>query len=373
METLVIREQFYNPPILLQMILDGLDAGVMFIDTEYKILYMNKEKRDKNPGVKPGMKCFVVFEEYGMRCPFCIAHSAMEARTVLSNEDYVSIQKGVETPVHLRITVIPVYDEHEALLGAIEIAYDVENFYQTNIRLERLNKEYEHVIYALSHDLRAPLVSIEGFLAKLERGHHVKENDEIADHCLHRIRVNVRMMNNLVKVLLDTSRISTGKLEIQEVDIQYLIKNLIEQYTGKINKIGAHVTLALGVKMCKCDRIRVQQVFTNLIENTLEHCKRTENLTIEIGSDDTAFWVKDNGPGIPERFKSRIFEAFTQAAVESGHNHFGMGMNIVYKIIQKHGGKVWIESREGEGTSVFFTFEPSKRNRISGTQPVDLS
>jgi signal transduction histidine kinase len=363
MDTSLIREQFYHPPILLQMILDGLDAGVMFIDTDYRILYMNKEKRDKNPQVKIGMHCFNVFEEYGMRCPFCIAHAAMESRIIQSNEEYVSIQKGVEIPVHLRITVIPVYDEEETLLGAIEIAYDVENLYQTNMRLERLNKEYEHVIYALSHDLRAPLVSIEGFLAKLERGHHVKADDEVADHCLQRIRVNVRMMNNLVKVLLDTSRISTGKLEIQEVDIKYLLENLLEQFAGKIKNRNARVTIALQTKVCKCDRIRVQQVFANLLENCIAHCKETEDLCIEIGSDDEIFWVKDNGPGIPERFKTRIFEAFTQAVTESGHNHFGMGMNIVYKIIQKHGGKVWIESREGNGTSVFFTFKPSTKNR----------
>lgn len=356
-----IREEFYNPPVLLKMILDGLDAGVMFIDTEYTILFMNKEKKEHNPGVKPGMKCYKVFEEYGMRCPFCIANIAMEEKSVQQNEEYVSIQKGVETPVHLRITVIPVCDEDGTVLGAIEIANDVENLYQTNVSLERLNKEYEHVIYALSHDLRAPLVSIEGFLAKLERGHHIKENDSIADHCLQRIHVNVRMMNNLVKVLLDTSRIATGNLEIQQVDIHYMIHNLIEQYMGKIINTGAIVDVFLETKSYRCDRIRVLQVFTNLLENCLEHCKNTENLHIEIGSKDNTFWVKDNGPGIPENFKDRIFEAFTQASVKSEHDHFGMGMNIVYKIVQKHGGKVWIESGPGKGTAVYFTLSALKK------------
>ncbi|MBN2534862.1 MAG: GHKL domain-containing protein [Spirochaetales bacterium] len=355
-----IREEFYNPPVLLQMILDGLEAGVMFIDTEYTILYMNKEKKENNPGIEPGMKCYKVFEEYGMRCPFCIAHAAMEKKIVQHNEEYVSIQKGVETPVHLRITAIPVCNESGDVLGAIEIAYNIENLYQTNVHLERLNKEYEHVIYALSHDLRAPLVSIEGFLAKLERGQHIKENDSIAEHCLHRIHVNVRMMNNLVKVLLDTSRIATGNLEIQQVDIQYMVNNLIEQYTGKIIATHAVVDVSLRTKSVRCDRIRVLQVFTNLLENSLEHCKNTENLRIEIGSKDNKFWVKDNGPGIPENFKDKVFEAFTQASVKSDHSHFGMGMNIVYKIIQKHGGKVWIESGP-EGTIVFFTLSTIKR------------
>jgi signal transduction histidine kinase len=358
-----IREEFYYPPVLLQGILDGLDAGIMFIDTDYTILYMNKEKRESNPGVKPGMKCFHVFEEYGMRCPFCIAHKAMENMTVQQNKEYVSIQKGVETPVHLRITVIPVCDEDGTLLGAIEIVYNVETLYQTNISLERINKEYEHVIYALSHDLRAPLVSIEGFLAKLERGHHVKEDDSVASHCLKRIHVNVRMMNNLVKVLLDTSRIATGKLEIQQVDIAYLVNNLLEQYMSKINEAHAVVEVALQTKHYRCDRTRVSQVFTNLLENCLEHCRETPDLCIQIGSKNNTFWVKDNGPGIPENFKERVFEAFTQSSVNSDHDHFGMGMNIVFKIIQKHGGKVWIESSPEKGTTIFFTLSPEKRIR----------
>jgi signal transduction histidine kinase len=352
-----IQKQFFNPSELVQMILDGLEAGVMFIDKSYNIIFMNKEKRDNNPSVKPGMKCYESFEEYGMRCPFCVAHKAMELKEVQRNEDYVSIQKGVEIPVHLNITVFPVQDDDGELIGAIEIAYNVENLYQTNIRLERLNKEYEHVIYALSHDLRAPLVSIEGFLAKLARGKHIKENDDVADHCLDRIHANVRMMKNLVKVLLDTSRIATGKLEIQEVDMQFLVEYVVEQFRNKIRERGITVRINMETRMYMCDRIRVQQVFSNLIENSLEHSKNATDLSIEIGSKKNTFWVKDNGPGIPESLKDRVFEAFAQAG-ESGTNHFGMGMSIVYKIIQKHGGKAWIESSEGRGTTVFFTLRP---------------
>ncbi|MBN1698460.1 MAG: HAMP domain-containing histidine kinase [Spirochaetales bacterium] len=352
-----IREQFMHPPELVQMILDGLEAGVMFIDTEYNIVFMNREKRDNNPDVRPGMKCYEVFEEYGMRCPFCVAHKAMELLEIQRNEDYVSIQKGVEVPVHLNITVFPVTDSGGRLLGAIEIAYNVENIYQTTVRLERLNKEYEHVIYALSHDLRAPLVSIEGFLAKLVRGKHVKENDEVADHCMDRIHANVRMMNNLVKVLLDTSRIATGKLEIQEVDMQYIAESVVEQFRNRIKEKGVTVTVVMETRVYMCDRIRVQQVFSNLIENSLEHSKNVKHLYIEIGSRKNTFWVKDTGPGIPDGFRERAFEAFAQAG-DSGTDHFGMGMSIVYKIIQKHGGKVWIESTEGRGTTVFFTLRP---------------
>jgi signal transduction histidine kinase len=360
MKSATIKEQFFFPPELLQMIMDCFDHGIMFIDRDYNIIFLNKEKREKNPNIKPGMKCYEVFEEYGMRCPFCIANKAMEEGMVKRNKEYVSIQKGVEYPVHLNITVYPIKDEVGEVLGAIEIAYDVENIYQTNIRLERLNKEYEHVIYALSHDLRAPLVSIEGFVKKLTNK-HIDHNNAEAMRCAERIHVNVHSMNNLVKVLLDKSRIATGKLEIQEVDIDFLIRNLLNEFTSMITgHAKPNFTINLGTKNSRCDKIRVQQIFTNLIKNSIDHSKEKKNLSIEIGSDKGIFWVRDNGPGIPAAFIDKVFDAFTQTAeTSSNHEHFGMGMNIVYKIIEKHGGRTWIESTEGEGTTVFFTLQPN--------------
>ncbi|MBN2736834.1 MAG: PAS domain-containing protein [Spirochaetales bacterium] len=353
-----VSEHFFNPPPLLSFILDSMAPGIMFIDTEYNILFMNKEKRDNNPHIKTGMKCYDVFEEYGMRCPFCVAARAMENKSLEQNKEYISIQKGVELPVHLSITVMPVLDEKGKVIGAVEIAYDVENLYQTNKRLERLNKEYEHVIYALSHDLRAPLVSIEGFLSKLERKKLVDIENPETIHCLDRIHVNVRMMNNLVKVLLDTSRIATGSLEIQENSMEEIIQMLINNFNSKAESQNAVLNFDFKQTHYRCDRIRLIQVFSNLINNCLEHCKLTENLVIHVGMDDGVFWVKDNGPGIPEDFQEKAFEAFSQAS-RGGADHFGMGMNIVYKIIQKHGGHVWIENNHFPGTLIKFTLRPS--------------
>lgn len=354
-----IREQFFEPPELLRMVMDCFDHGIMFINRDYDIIFLNKEKRDKNPHIAPGMKCYEVFEEYGMRCPFCIANKAMEEGTAQRNKDYISIRKGVEHPVHLNITVFPVHDEAGNVIGAIEIAYDVESIYQTNIRLERLNKEYEHVIYALSHDLRAPLVSIEGFVKKLTNKYIDRENPE-AMRCVDRIHVNVHSMNNLVKVLLDKSRIATGKLEIQEVNMDFVVRNLLVELAPISKSINPEYDVKLTTKIARCDKIRVQQVFTNLIKNAIEHSGGKKDLAIEIGSDKGIFWVKDNGPGIPEGIKDKVFEAFIQGS-DTGfdHEHFGMGMNIVYKIIEKHGGRTWIESEEGRGTAVFFTLQPN--------------
>lgn len=357
MDVAITGDDFFNPPPLLKLFMDVIDSGVLLIDAEYNIIWMNKQKRDNNPDVQPGMKCYDAFEEYGMRCPFCIASEAMSSGRIQKNQYYVAIQKGEELPVHMNITVFPVYDKEGELLGSIEIAYNVEDLYQTNMRLERLNKEYEHVIYALSHDLRSPLVSIEGFLRKIKK--YLPGGDDKAQHYFERIRVNIGLMNGLVKVLLDTSRIATGRLEIQSVDMDFLVSFVIKQFSQRVEKIGAKIIINNHLGHYRCDKVRMQQVFTNLISNALDHCKKKKGLEIEIGFKNHVFWVRDNGPGIPRDFVGRVFDAFTQAT-DTSTEHLGMGMSIVYKIIKKHGGDTWIDSTLGEGTVVYFTLLPGK-------------
>jgi len=109
----------------------------------------------------------------------------------------------------------------------------------------------------------------------------------------------------------------------------------------------------------------VMQVYSNLVGNALVHCRNTPDLVIELGAKDHVYWVKDNGPGIPPEFQEKIFDPFTQAgsargfgANGTGVQGFGMGMNIVFRIIQKHSGEIWIDSHPGKGTAIFFTFKP---------------
>jgi signal transduction histidine kinase len=240
--------------------------------------------------------------------------------------------------------------------GYIEVVDNVEALYQSHLQLEYLNREYESVIYALSHDLRSPLISIEGFLRKLQKNDQAAKDPALFEHCVTRIHANVETMNNLVNVLLDTSRIITGKLDLQEVDMEKFIKHIIEDSHIKAGENNAQITMQGKFGIEKCDKIRIQQVFLNLISNALKHCNDTENLKIEIGSDGIMYWVKDNGPGMAPEILEKLFEPFTQTT-KTDPNSFGMGMNIVYKIIQKHEGDIWLESQEGKGTTVFFTLK----------------
>jgi signal transduction histidine kinase len=357
MSNLEIVQQFMDPSHLLKLALDLLDLEIMFVDRNFKILFMNRAKRDVYPQipVEAGVTCYETMEHYGERCPHCVVYRAMESGEVQYDNHYTSV--GLEGEVrHIRISALPVFDENGGVIGAIEAVYNITDLVEANQQLETLNKEYESVIYALSHDLRSPLVSIEGFVRKLEKN-HLDMEDEKARHCVDRIRSNVHMMNDFVMVLLDTSRISTGKLQMEPVETGELVNEVISQFQEQVAARKGRLTCEGTFPTVKSDRIRLFQVFNNLVGNALAHSGTQEGLEIEIGCDGKIFWVRDNGPGMPEGFSKKAFEPFSQATNTHG-DHFGMGMNIVYKIIQKHSGRTWIDSTPDVGTCIYFTLDP---------------
>lgn len=352
-----VSMQFFDPPPLLRMALDMLEMEVMFIDTDYNILYVNKTKRENfrdYPDLTVGKKCYMVLEGHGERCPYCVAPEAMESGEIVKNSNCVSIREHGEIR-HASMTVRPVIDENGKVIGAIEITVDTEELVQSHLQLSVLNKEYESVIYALSHDLRAPLISIRGFLKKLEKYLEVTELDPIT-HCLERIDVNVDIMNGLVTVLLDKSRIATGNLDLRTIDTAGVVDSTIHQFQHPAEEQGAVLTTTGDFPVIRCDSVRLGQIFSNLVGNALTHCKNTPDLSVEIGYADGIFWVRDNGPGIEESLTGKAFDAFTQGT-SSNHHSFGMGMNIVHRIVQKHGGKTWIDTAPGKGTCVYFTLK----------------
>jgi signal transduction histidine kinase len=345
---------FHSCPEVLENSLNLLPQEVVFIDPEYTILWLNKAKKDAHPNLSVGMKCYNAFD-FKTPCSFCLAPEVTSIGHYLKNPVCIMTGKHRNIPRHINIIIAPLSYKEKEDSGFIEIVDNVEALYQGNIELERLNNEYENVIYALSHDLRSPLISIEGFLRKLEKA--IRADDEAAiNHCTTRIHANVSTMNSLVNVLLDTSRIVTGVLDLHEHDMEQIARAMAENFAGRAAEQGASIAIQGNFNVEVCDKVRIGQVYSNLIGNALKHCRETKNLTIELGAGDHIYWVRDNGPGIQKDLQDVVFEPFTQG-LKTGRESFGMGMNIVYRIMQKHAGELWIESKANQGTTVFFSFK----------------
>lgn len=248
----------------------------------------------------------------------------------------------------------------------ILLAQQREEIEALNFKLLEANKELELFSYGLSHDLRAPIRGMEGFLTILEEDHGQDLSDE-GREMLHMTRDLTERMNNLIDDILEYSRLShTAGLDFTEVDTSELIKEVLELFN--VNKSYPDTEIKVQPQMLKMfgDRRMLFQVWANLLNNALKYSAKEELPKVEVGFTDKdgreVFFVKDNGIGIDTAYKEKIFETF-QRAVGSRFKGTGIGLAIVKKIVEKHNGKVWVESISGQGSQFYFYIDPPKKKQ----------
>ncbi len=229
--------------------------------------------------------------------------------------------------------------------------------------LERSNQELEDFAYIASHDLKEPLRGIRTYSEFL-----IEDcGDKIDADGRKRLETLVRLtsrMETLLDDLLSYSRVGRAELAFKDTDLKSLVEEIIDSLHITLNEQGAVVTLADDLPSVVCDRARVGEVFRNLITNGVKY-NTQENKQIEIGwhspnsgEDSPVFFVRDNGIGIREKHHARIFKIFKRL---HGRDKFGggsgSGLTISQKIIERHGGRIWLESEYGRGSTFFFTLK----------------
>ncbi len=218
------------------------------------------------------------------------------------------------------------------------------------------NQELESFVYTISHDLRAPLVSMDGFYSLLKR----ESQDQLGEqgqHYLERIRANVAHMNTLVTELLELSRIGRVVGPEEEIDVGVLLREIEEGLVLKLEQEGVEFIVQQPLPAVRGDRGRIRQVFANLIENAVKFRSLERGLRIEVGCEEERgfyrFHVGDNGIGILPQYQEQIFEPFRQ--LDRGIEGVGMGLTLVKRIVEHHGGRLWVESELGKGSTFYFT------------------
>jgi PAS domain S-box-containing protein len=252
---------------------------------------------------------------------------------------------------------------HDQPIGTMSIGEDITEHKRAEAERERLlaeiaakNRELESFAYTVSHDLRAPLVSLEGFssLLKSECQNLLGEQGR---HYLERIRANVAHMDTLVTELLELSRIGRVVGPAEDVDVGALVRRVKERLVLKLEQEGAEFIIEEPLPTVRGDRGRIRQVFANLTENAVKFRRVERRLRIEVGCEEEMgfyrFHVRDNGIGIAPQYQEQIFESFRQ--LDGGIEGVGMGLALVKKIVEHHGGRVWVESEAGKGSTFFFT------------------
>ena len=224
--------------------------------------------------------------------------------------------------------------------------------------LRRKNEELESVIYSVSHDLKNPLITLEGFVSALEKDYGDRLDKKAKRH-LGFIRDASGKMGVLVKDLLELSRIGKVVHPKEEVDFSEVVEESLKVLGTRIEERGIELVVADEFPVVRCDRQRMVQVMDNFLLNAIKFMGENPSPRIEIGYREEdefhRFWVKDNGIGIERRYHGKIFELFQSSGEVEDAEGTGVGLTIVKKIIEHHGGRIWVESVKDQGSTFSFT------------------
>ena len=222
------------------------------------------------------------------------------------------------------------------------------------------NVEMESFVYTVSHDLKTPIVTIEGFIGAL-REDFADRLSENGEQYLQYMSDAARKMEVLISDLLNLSRIGRVTEAKEEFCFGDLVREALEILRPQLEGRGIQVHVQSELPVVYGERKRISQVVDNLLSNAIKYVgKDNPSPRIEVGCQEqdgqTVFFVRDNGIGIEEKYFSKIFQIFERlpAAKQAGDGT-GIGLTIVKRIVELHGGKIWLESELGMGTSFFFT------------------
>ncbi len=228
--------------------------------------------------------------------------------------------------------------------------------------LETKNAELERFTYTVSHDLKSPLVTITGFLGYLEQDALAGNTERIKSN-VNRISNAAQKMQALLNDLLELSRIGRLMNVPEDIPFKEIVHEAVDRVRGKLDEIDAIVEIQRDLPVIMGDRTRLVEVVQNLIENAAKYSDPGSKPRIEIGATDTqahltTFYVRDNGIGIAPRYHDNIFGLFNKLNARSEGT--GIGLTLVKRIIEVHGGRIWVESEIGKGATFYFTL-PSKQ------------
>jgi signal transduction histidine kinase len=249
-------------------------------------------------------------------------------------------------------------DSFNTMAQRVEMARtDLELRVETRTsELRAVNRELEAFSYSVSHDLRAPLRAIAGFVQILEEDHGETLPAEGRRH-LERVKANARRMGQLIDDLLAFSRIGRTTMSKQAVDVTALATTAAQD---AIAASGRGIALSISpLPPCYGEPALLNQVFVNLISNALKFTASEPTPVITIGTTtrngETVYFVRDNGAGFDERYAEKLFGVFQRLHRNDEFEGTGVGLAIVHRIITRHGGRIWAEGKINGGATFYFT------------------
>lgn len=278
---------------------------------------------------------------------------------------------GTEMPVEISLAPIHDGDAITTIASVRDITERVRieaEVRRVMTQLEASNKELDDFAYIASHDLKEPLRGIHHYATFLVEDYGDRLDAEGRDK-LHTLTRLTQRMEDLINDLLTFSRLGRVDMAHAETDLDALVRDVVDSLHVTLQERNVHVVVPTRLPTLRCDRVRVAEVFRNLITNAAKY-NDSPAPTVEIGvrpaaappdgaapaTAGPAFYVRDNGIGIPAKHQGAIFAIFKRLHARDAYGGgTGAGLTIVKKIVEQHGGRIWVESAPGKGTTFSFT------------------
>ncbi|MFZ0930325.1 MAG: PocR ligand-binding domain-containing protein [Syntrophobacteraceae bacterium] len=372
---------------------DTVPDLIAILDTEHRIVRANREMA-RRIGLEPEL-CV------GLRCHECVHNSPApleicpHQRSLLDGREHIAEVHEERLGGHFLVSTTPLRDEHGAVVGTVHVARDITgrkkmeeelrksrdelevrvqqrtaDLAKAVARLELINQELQEFAFVASHDLQEPLRKIQSFSEMVVRSNRDRVDEKGKDY-LARMQQAAERMQQLLKDLLNYSRIATQPEPFQPVDMKEVVTEAAEVFEYKIRKDGGKIEIS-EMPVIEADSGQMTRLFQNLISNAVKYAS-PQKILIRIYSDrDHSFcriYVEDNGIGFEEKYLDRIFSPFQRLHGRSEFSGTGMGLAICRKIVERHSGSITAKSSPGKG-STFIVALPlrQKQEAVKGQQ-----
>lgn len=358
-----MEQELQNRDTQLRLLLENVPAILWAVDTQY-IIRLSTGRTLRNIGIKPdalvGKTLFDYLNTTDPNHPDVLTHARALAGESVTNESEVQGR-------HLISQIEPIRNSAGEVTHVVGIGVDLTEIKEQERRLQtiadeltRSNQDLESFAHVVSHDLQEPLRLISWYLTLLNQ-RFGNQLELVGQQYIDYASAGARRMSELIRDLLAYSRVNNGELD-RNVDLNDVVSTVLTNLKPMISESGAEIR-SEELPRVYADPLQLSQVFQNLIGNAIKF-RGSDSPRIEIGCKKQEkcleFWVKDNGIGIPREAFDRIFVVFQRLHPREKYPGTGVGLAICKRIIERHGGRMWVESIYGKGSTFRFTLPASK-------------